>query len=346
MVIAVFPDVGFFEGTEKLLELSFFSTPCSKSLRTISRSHLEDLLDLVKCTIVGCSSNQTFDAYVLSESSLFVYDHRLILKTCGTTTLLPAIPRILEMARTLCDLTRICELFYSRKNFARPEEQAHPHSSFETEINFLDKFFGGCAYTLGRINGTSWHLYALECTPDHLPEAPPESGQTLELLMEGLDPKAAAVFYKSHSEDADRVTKETGLATIIGAGTKTDAVLFDPCGYSVNGMLGAFYFTVHVTPQPECSYASFETNAPLADCTLVVNRVLSIFRPALASLSLFAFPTAACGHADTAVDPEAITNYVRCEAHLMRFASADLHYAHFKCTDGRGTPKLGSPICR
>ena len=73
------------------------------------------------CCIVSRTSNAYFDAYVLSESSLFVYPDRLVLKTCGTTKLLAAVPEVLALATTLGMDARRCK--YSRASFLFPEHQ-------------------------------------------------------------------------------------------------------------------------------------------------------------------------------------------------------------------------------
>jgi hypothetical protein len=73
------------------------------------------------CCIVSSNHNEHFDAYVLSESSLFVYEDKLVLKTCGTTRLLAAAPTILQLAAGLDMCPRRCK--YSRASFLFPEQQ-------------------------------------------------------------------------------------------------------------------------------------------------------------------------------------------------------------------------------
>jgi len=79
-----------------------------------------------------------------SESSMFVFPHKIVLKTCGTTTLLKAVPYILEIAKTRCGYESVYRLFYSRKSFMFPEKQLGPHRSWEEEVNYLDNHFGKC----------------------------------------------------------------------------------------------------------------------------------------------------------------------------------------------------------
>jgi len=66
-----------------------------------------------------------------------------------------------------------------------------------------------------------------------------------------------------------------------------DDFLFDPMGYSVNGILDAGYFTIHVTPQSSCSYASFETNILMPSYTELIQKVVEVFKPGRATITLF-----------------------------------------------------------
>lgn len=77
-----------------------------------------------------------------SESSMFVWPHKLILKTCGTTTLLLGIPTLLRIASETCGFKGVWRCFYSRKTFMFPDRQRGPHKDWHAEMAFLDKLFG------------------------------------------------------------------------------------------------------------------------------------------------------------------------------------------------------------
>jgi S-adenosylmethionine decarboxylase len=67
--------------------------------------------------ILNCVSTAELDGYLLSESSLFVWEERLLLITCGQTTPVRTLPEILEFI----DRDRIAFLFYERKNLNFPD---------------------------------------------------------------------------------------------------------------------------------------------------------------------------------------------------------------------------------
>ena len=63
-------------------------------------------------------------------------------------------------------------------------------------------------------------------------------------------------------------------------GFEVDDYLFEPSGYSLNALRDDSYWTLHVTPERDGSYASFETNVALgAELDSVASRLLEIFKP-------------------------------------------------------------------
>jgi len=104
--------------------------------------------------------------------------------------------------------------------------------------------------------------------------------------MGHLDPQAVSVFYRNKSKTAREATTNSGIADFIPEAI-CDDFLFDPCGYSVNGIHGKHYFTIHVTPQEPCSFASFETNILLDDYSHLVKQVVNAFKPGHFSVTLF-----------------------------------------------------------
>lgn len=153
-----------FEGSEKRISVTFAPGPATPAggLRSLSRAQLDTMLDLAACQIVSFRSNAHFDAYVLSESSLFVYPDRMVLKTCGTTKLLSCVPFMEELAAGL-GMTP-SRVKYTRASYLFPEQQPAMHSSFEQECSILHEQFSRLgrtsAYVLGdALNGLQWHVF-------------------------------------------------------------------------------------------------------------------------------------------------------------------------------------------
>ena len=197
----------------------------------------KEMLDLVNCKVLSVVESENVDAYLLSESSMFVFPHKLILKTCGTTTLLFGLPKILEIAALVAGFPHTVadrygttatsahpyRVFYSRKNFLYPDRQPRPHRTWKEEMGQLDKLFlGGSAYQIGKLNGEHWYLYLTEPNTMLTPPSTPgrceteikvldlpgcsdsselDSDETLEILMTDLDPINAQKFYLDHASE-------------------------------------------------------------------------------------------------------------------------------------------------
>uniref|UniRef100_UPI00398EEC2A S-adenosylmethionine decarboxylase proenzyme-like n=1 Tax=Pristiophorus japonicus TaxID=55135 RepID=UPI00398EEC2A len=318
----------FFEGTEKLLEVWFSrknESQGSGDLRTIPRFEWNKLLKNVHCLIVSVTRTDWQDAYVLSESSMFVTMRRYILKTCGTTLLLQAMGPLLELVEQYCGFDTIEDIFYSRKNFIKPTSQDYPHRSFEEEVGFLDKLFpNGVAYCMGRIHSDCWYLYTLDINegcgilqPD----------QTLEILMRRLDPAVMNQFFLKDDVIADDVTQMSGIRDLI-PGSVIDATMFNPCGYSMNGLKAdGTYWTVHITPEPDFSYVSFETNLALNSYAELIKRVVDIFKPGQFVTTLFANQSSKC-HISCSTPP-AVDGFKRKDLQYAQFNNYSFEFASY-----------------
>lgn len=286
-----------FEGFEKRLDIVFdyrrgpghsIDHESKYGLRSVPRNELDLMLSLAECTIVSQLRNKFFDSYVLSESSLFIYPNRVVIKTCGTTKLLSCIPQLLESALKIGMEPSRCR--YSRGTFMFPQAQPELHRNFSSEAKYLDNYFGhlgngGKAYVLGdALSFPNWHVYVA----DSQTHRQPQSTYTLEMCMTKLDKMKAHQFFQTSGLTAAGLTKSSGIRDILPT-SEIDDFLFEPCGYSMNGIEKSAHSTIHVTPEDGFSYASFETmgySDTQVKVSSLLGKVLAVFRPDCFSVAL------------------------------------------------------------
>lgn len=308
---------GVFEGPEKTLEVVFRASgklvaeqedenqPPESSklgLRRLTRGDLDRICQRARCEIVSSISNNHLDAYVLSESSLFIYPYMLVLKTCGTTTLLRCIGTLIDLGRRLG--LEIDWVGYSRKNFNHPSDQAFPHQSFHQELDYLYSHRSLCerldgnGYTLGPINADHWFVFVADHT---IRSSVDSTDRVLNIMMFDIDENVSKYFYYNHYEEQrtdetkeealSRISKEQSARsgiTDLCPGALMDARAFEPCGYSMNAILFGSYSTIHITPEANCSYASFETNQKVKSYKALIANVIRTFRPQRFVITLMA----------------------------------------------------------
>lgn len=341
-----------FEGPEKTMEVCFEPGIGNENgLRALTRQQLDRLCTEAKCSIISKLSSNHLDGYVLSESSLFVYKDRWIMKTCGTTTLLCCLNTLLEYADEL--KMNVRWVGYSRKNLNNPSAQSWPHSNFGDEISFLNsnkklqERLNGVGHILGPVTGDHWFVYVADLPRYSLSTSPSSNslsslttsissnslsssttssvvrsvtseitlpygtlqlssinpiekinnsidtissldGITLNMMMFDLDLEVAKIFYKSNGcETGNEMTIAAGIHHIV-PGSAIDSCAFTPCGYSMNSILHDSYSTIHVTPEPQCSYASYETNTYLPNYLPLIRNVLNVFGPKRFIITMFA----------------------------------------------------------
>lgn len=282
----VFPTPAF-EGSEKRIEIDFACASGTKAaadgLRAIPRESLNTILDLAACCIVSQRHGTVFDAYVLSESSLFVHKRKVILKTCGTTKLLAAVPAFITAAAAIG--LQPCRAKYSRASFLFPDQQPDMHACFPGETELLQTAFktmGGIsgAYVLGDLlSGLQWHVFVMhgaQAAEWHKP------AYTLEVCMTGLARKKVSHFVRGATfTDSRAATAASGIQALLPH-AEIDDYVFEPCGYSMNGISDAQCSTIHVTPEDGYSYASVEVTcdtAPEVPTDELVQTIARIFEP-------------------------------------------------------------------
>jgi S-adenosylmethionine decarboxylase len=139
--------------------------------------------------------------------------------------------------------------------------------------------------------------------------------------MHDIDPAVAGRFvfrgkYASGWHDM------LGSLSCIDGSMQLDQYFFQPQGYSLNGISGKHYVTIHVTPEPEASYTSIETNRSDMNPCRIVDEVIEHFHPGRFSVFLRTSRQTGCPQVHEPL-PETLGAYTTTQQTLREF---DRHY--------------------
>lgn len=233
----------FFEGSEKRVEVRVSAS--TDSLRLLDDTFWADIVVSAKAEILSKMSNEFCNAYLLSESCLFVWDDKVLMLTCGNTTLVDAVILCVDKL----GLAAIASITYQRKS----EYLSHLQTSrFSDDLLRLRTKLSGAAYRVGHLDTHHHYLFASEVASAFVPKS------NSELLMYHIK-GTVADYLRSDKQSCEGIRKILGLETLFPNFTFDDH-LFTPFGYSINGLWEDKYMTIHITPQEQSSYVSIETN--------------------------------------------------------------------------------------
>ncbi|PIE03592.1 MAG: adenosylmethionine decarboxylase [Acidobacteria bacterium] len=280
----------FFEGSEKKVEIKF-----KDSIEPLRGKHAfwKKVVERSNADILSVLTGSSCDAYLLSESSLFVYNYAIIMITCGQTSLIHAVLSILDsLPQSSVDL-----LVYQRKNEMFPQLQT---TSFQEDAETLNKVIPGKLLSYGEDQGNQIKIF--HSNHEYQPD---KKDVTLEVLMHNLDLDVCHLFY-ANRQTPESIAAQLSLKSLL-PGFHSDDFLFNPCGYSLNAINKHAYYTFHVTPEPTHSFASFETNYYFEKSpNQVIKQILNLFNPGHFMVALYE-PKTKHYQLDLGIDPKSDT---------------------------------------
>lgn len=233
-----------FEGVEKKAEIHF-QPNCGNLLTDICITFWQQLVHCAGGEILSSIENASCRAYVLSESSLIVWQNHFVILTCGETDLAKALGLFLRLHPNFI----VDSLYYSRKTERFPARQP---TTFEQDVGLLSIYVKGNCFVLGNAKTQRNKILHYQRSSKEV------SNRCFELIAHKL-PKNIC------TELSNKLVNQTDIISLLGLSGllfdfTLDSVKFDPVGFSLNAIKEDAYLTIHITPQHCCSYVSIVSN--------------------------------------------------------------------------------------
>jgi S-adenosylmethionine decarboxylase len=254
----------FYEGSEKRLEIT-----STLNLLDFEHGFWQEMVKQAGAYIISHIKNDQLKAFILSESSLFIWKNKLLLITCGETHLLQA---ALYFQRHVAR-DQIKSLLFQRHQANKPAQQK---SSFEQDRLQLHQHLNG--------NSLHWHedyqgdLFIFGNNKNAF------STKNIVMFHDLSGP-----FFDELQDGkitSTQVTRRLQLSDYFNDFLIADH-RFEPKGYSVNAISESDYLTLHITPELQSSYLSFESNLDTDIILLFITKISAILNPQRAYLMKF-----------------------------------------------------------
>ena len=256
----------FYEGTEKRLEI----TLSEKDLFLLSDSFWLTMVEQAGASIISKTQNAQLKAYLLSESSLFVWQNKLLLITCGNTHLVKAA----QFFQKHVNKENIQSLLFHRHC---PHRQHLQKSNFAQDTTLLKSQLQGITkHWQGKYQGDLF-LFG-------------------ESLTGAVTTKQIVMFHSLSGDFADSLQNGTATLSVIESQLalllffpelSIDQFVFTPKGYSLNAIIADQYLTIHITPEKLSTYLSLESSFSEQLIAPFISHLRKLFKPEKANLMAF-----------------------------------------------------------
>lgn len=252
----------FYEGMEKRLVI----TVNTLNLLDLPDKFWSEMVSKAGAFIISKISNNKVTAYLLSESSLFVWNNKIVLITCGNTQLIKAALFFQEYFKG----NEISSVLFQRHKAIKPELQSTDFSCDRNALvqNLSEKLI---PQTVNYKEGYKGEMVYFNSTNLSL------MGMTKILMLQDLNGVFADELnlgvLNSQQIQNKLIPKEFFSDLII------DEYTFTPKGYSLNAIMDHCYLTIHITPEKDSSYLSLETNIESVFLAEFVKHLISICLP-------------------------------------------------------------------
>lgn len=257
----------FYEGTEKRLEI------CIKDIDLLQfpDAFWIAMLHQAGAYILSEIKTSHCKAYLLSESSLFIWQDKLLLITCGNTHLIKAA----QYFQNKVLKENILSLLFHRHQAIQPHLQ---QSNFSQDSKILmTSLTGNTQHWRGNYQGDLFYF-----SNKRIPRLP-DNKQIL--MCHGLQGQFAD---KLQSGEATKEEIETAISlTRFFPQLQVDQYIFKPKGYSSNAVYENDYLTIHLTPEISSTYISVETSYINKSADDFFTHLQQLFTPKQSNLMCF-----------------------------------------------------------